>query len=53
MIGSAHGAFSIRSAGGEDHQIEASALPLVGTSGGFRGALAIFWPVNSNPKEPE
>jgi PAS domain-containing protein len=44
----AHGAFSIRSATGDHHAIEASALPLVGTTGGFRGALAIFWPTSGN-----
>jgi hypothetical protein len=43
----AHGTFSVK-AGGEDlTMIELSALPLVG-NGGFRGALAIFWPVGSD-----
>ncbi|HEY8867669.1 MAG TPA: PAS domain-containing protein [Solirubrobacteraceae bacterium] len=41
----AHATFNVRSAGGEKHRIEASALPLVG-DGGFRGALAIFWPLD-------
>ena len=41
----AHATFNVRSAGGERHRIEASALPLVG-DGGFRGALAIFWPLD-------
>ena len=40
-----HDGFSITSARGEEHEIEVSALPLVSTDGGFRGALAIFWPV--------
>ena len=44
----AHGTFSVKTADGADLTlIELSALPLVG-SGGFRGALAIFWPVGSD-----
>ena len=41
----AHHRFRIQSATGDEHEIEVSALPLVSTDGGFRGALAIFWPV--------
>jgi PAS domain-containing protein len=41
-----HASFQIHSAHGDDHDIEVSALPLVSTDGGFRGALAIFWPVS-------
>jgi len=40
-----HAAFQIHSSHGDQHDIEVSALPLVSTDGGFRGALAIFWPV--------
>ncbi|MDQ6915358.1 MAG: PAS domain-containing protein [Actinomycetota bacterium] len=40
----AHASHCIHSSGGEQHDIEVSALPLVSTDGGFRGALAIFWP---------
>ncbi|HTN23012.1 MAG TPA: PAS domain-containing protein [Solirubrobacteraceae bacterium] len=38
-----HGGFMIRSAGGAEHAIEASALPLVGDQN-FHGAIVIFWP---------
>jgi len=34
----------IHSSSGDLHDIEVSALPIVGTEG-FRGAIAIFWPV--------
>ena len=40
-----HDSFQIQSALGDRHDIEVSAMPLVSTDGGFRGALAIFWPV--------
>jgi PAS domain-containing protein len=39
----AHSRFSIRSLRGEEHSIEASALPIV-TSDGSRGAMVFFWP---------
>jgi hypothetical protein len=39
----------IHSASGESHEIEVSALPIVGTEG-FRGAMAIFWPVATKEK---
>src|SRR5437016_571303 len=39
----AHKLMTIRSFKGEDHEIEASALPIVGT-GGFFGAMVFFWP---------
>src|SRR5919202_174243 len=39
-----HSRMNIHSATGEVHDIEVSALPIVGTEG-FRGAMAIFWPV--------
>jgi PAS domain-containing protein len=38
-----HGGFRIRSAGGIEHAIEASALPLVGDEN-FHGAIVVFWP---------
>lgn len=40
----AHARFSIRSLDGAEHEIEVSAMPIVAT-GGQRGAMAIFWPV--------
>jgi PAS domain-containing protein len=40
----AHANHCIHSSNGDRHEIEVSALPLVSTDGGFRGALAIFWP---------
>jgi PAS domain-containing protein len=39
-----HSRMHIHSATGDTHEIEVSALPIVGTEG-FRGAMAIFWPV--------
>ena len=42
----AHHRFRIHSTQGDEHDIEVSALPLVSTEGGFRGALAIFWPID-------
>ncbi|MFL5838775.1 MAG: hypothetical protein ACJ76K_19650 [Solirubrobacteraceae bacterium] len=39
----------IHSASGDVQEIEVSALPIVGTEG-FRGAMAIFWPVGSARK---
>lgn len=39
----AHGTFHIRSLRGEDHRIEASALPIV-AEGGQEGAMILFWP---------
>jgi PAS domain-containing protein len=41
-----HLAFSVRSALGEDRDIEASAFPIVGNAG-VRGAMAIFWDASS------
>ena len=40
----AHDRFCIRAADGSRHDIEASGLPIVG-SGGYRGAVIVFWPV--------
>jgi PAS domain-containing protein len=39
----AHAKLQIRSLDGAEHDIEVSAMPIV-TSGGSRGAMAIFWP---------
>jgi len=44
----AHDRFRLRTADGAEHDIEISAIPLVG-SRGFEGALAIFWPLGSGP----
>ena len=41
-----HSRMHIHSASGDMQEIEVSALPIVGTEG-FRGAMAIFWPVGS------
>ena len=40
-----HSRFHVRSLDGERHEIEVAALPLVAAAGGFRGAMAIFWPI--------
>jgi PAS domain-containing protein len=34
---------TIRSHGGERHEVEVSAMPLVSSEGGFRGAIVFFW----------
>jgi PAS domain-containing protein len=44
----AHARFSVHTVNGEPHDIEVSALPLVATGGGFRGALAIFWEIDKD-----
>lgn len=43
----AHAEFCVRSANGETHSIEASAMPIVGTATGASGAMVIFWPVDA------
>jgi PAS domain-containing protein len=43
----AHGRFTIRSVAGVDHQIEASALPIV-ADGGQEGAMIFFWPADGD-----
>jgi PAS domain-containing protein len=45
----AHAKFRIRSADGTEHEIEASAFPIL-TAHGSRGAIAVFWPAE-NGKE--
>jgi PAS domain-containing protein len=42
-----HSRMHIHSNNGELRDIEVSALPIVGTEG-FRGAIAIFWPVTGD-----
>lgn len=44
----AHAGFRIRSATGVDHQIEASALPIIGDES-FHGAMVVFWPLGDSP----
>ncbi len=44
----AHSTFHIRSLEGTRHEIEASALPIVGEAG-FHGAMVVFWPVGEGP----
>ena len=44
----AHAGFRIRSATGVEHQIEASALPIIGDAS-FHGAMVVFWPVGEDP----
>ena len=39
-----HSRFCIRAADGNDTEIEASGIPIIGTDG-FRGAMVVFWPV--------
>jgi PAS domain-containing protein len=39
----AHGTFCVHSVKGEEHEIEASALPIV-AEGGQEGAMIFFWP---------
>ena len=46
-----HGGFRIRSAGGVEHAIEASALPLVGDQN-FHGAIVVFWPKGEGEAAP-
>jgi PAS domain-containing protein len=40
-----HDSLTLHSVQGDRRTVEVSALPLVAASGGFRGALAIFWSV--------
>jgi PAS domain-containing protein len=46
-----HGGYRIRSAGGVEHAIEASALPLIGDQN-FHGAIVIFWPQGEGVAAP-
>jgi PAS domain-containing protein len=42
----AHASFTIRSVDGSEHEIEASAFPIL-TPHGSRGAIAVFWPTSN------
>jgi PAS domain-containing protein len=46
-----HARAKIHNQQGDLHEIEVSALPIVGT-GGFRGAMAVFWPVETTTETP-
>ncbi len=48
--GPAHANFMVRSTSGEEHAIEASALPLVGSDQESSGAMIIFWPRDGMPE---
>ena len=41
-----HTRVRIRSTKGDEHEIEASGLPIVGSDPGSSGAILIFWPVD-------
>jgi PAS domain-containing protein len=43
----AHAEFAVHSTDGASHAVEASAFPIL-TAHGTRGAIAIFWPTQSN-----
>jgi PAS domain-containing protein len=43
-----HANFTIRSANGSRHAIEASALPIVANEEGSSGAMVFFWPTDTN-----
>jgi hypothetical protein len=45
----AHANFLVRSTNGQEHAIEASALPLVGPDQESSGAMIIFWPRDGMP----
>lgn len=47
-----HGNFRIGAAGGNHHDIAASAIPIVGP-GGSAGAIVIFWPVSAGEESEE
>ena len=46
----AHANFRIRSTKGDEHSIEASALPIVGSDSESSGAMIIFWPVDEQER---
>jgi PAS domain-containing protein len=43
-----HSKFRIRSTTGQEHLIEASAVPIVASSHGSSGAMVFFWPLEEN-----
>jgi PAS domain-containing protein len=46
-----HAHLELHSSTGDAHRVEVSAMPLVSTEGGFRGALAFFWPVDGEVEQ--
>jgi PAS domain-containing protein len=42
----AHSSFCIRSAHGDQHEIEASGMPIVSNEHGASGAIVFFWPLD-------
>jgi PAS domain-containing protein len=44
----AHASFLIRARNGEEHEIEASGMPIVGSAGAASGAIIFFWPADEN-----
>jgi PAS domain-containing protein len=44
----AHAVFCIRSVGGDEHEIESSAFPIVASEEGSSGAMVFFWPAKDN-----
>jgi PAS domain-containing protein len=42
----AHADFHIRSTKGDDYEIEASAVPIVGADAASSGAMIFFWPID-------
>jgi PAS domain-containing protein len=41
-----HARVRIRSTKGDEHEIEASGLPIIGSDRGSSGAILVFWPVD-------
>ena len=41
----AHADFCIRSTKGDEHRIEASAVPIIGADASSSGAMIFFWPI--------
>jgi PAS domain-containing protein len=48
----AHGSFCIRSTEGQEHTIEASAFPLIGSNDEESGAMILWWPRRGNGEGP-
>jgi PAS domain-containing protein len=44
----AHARFMIRSVNGTEHQIEATAFPIVASEHGSSGAMILFWPLDED-----
>ncbi|MGI9557834.1 MAG: PAS domain-containing protein [Solirubrobacterales bacterium] len=47
-----HTQFRIRSVKGVEHEIEASALPIIGNERDSSGAMVIFWPIAAEAASP-